>query len=84
MPFRWDGVECDTYEELQQLKGNKSRATAAPPAPSASRVHEGPGACFNPSHRDDCSGRRESCGERPSTRCCSKDGDCYCAERGRT
>ncbi len=36
--------------------------------------------CMNPNHRDDCWGKRESCAA-PDTRCCSKAGDCLCAER---
>lgn len=74
MPYRWNGFECDTADELLRLK---SRFEEKPQPPSSSRESSGPGFCSNPGHRDDCSGRKESCAPA-STRCCGKDGDCNC------
>jgi len=73
MAYRYNNIECDTFEELQRLTG----ARAAPQMPAKSVEHDDRGACYNPAHRDDCGGRNASCA-RQSARCCSKDGDCLC------
>lgn len=74
MAYRYNNIECDTFEELQRLTGARTQpqVTAKPIDQQDDR-----GACYNPAHRDDCGGRKSSCA-RQSTRCCSKDGDCYC------
>lgn len=75
MPYRWNGYECDTADELVKLK--ERIQDKENPQPSSSLESSWMGTCSNPSHRDDCSGRKASCAPA-STRCCGKGGDCNC------
>lgn len=72
MAYRYNGVECDTYEELQRLMG-AARTTSAvvketrkeEPTPKATHTYDpNDGGCENPEHRDDCRGRKSTCHRR--------------------
>lgn len=71
MAYRWQGVECDTYEELLRLQAGRKETK---PASASSPTY---GICHNPNHRDDCRGSRSDCG-LSSICCCGKGGDCSC------
>jgi hypothetical protein len=77
MPYRWNGYECDTADELLRLKERVQGKDSLRSSPSSSLESSGLGFCSNPGHRDDCSGRKDSCAPA-STRCCGKNGDCNC------
>lgn len=79
MAYRWNGFECDTLDELDRLKQWYKEAETARPRVESKPIYEpaGSGFCCNPNHRDDCSGRKDSCAPK-STACCGKGGDCNC------
>lgn len=75
MAYRWNGFECDTIDELARLKQRYEKTDKPQSKPAYESASFG--FCCNPNHRDDCSGRKESCAPQ-STACCGKGGDCNC------
>lgn len=81
MAYRWNGFECDTADELVELKkrveGYHKKTDESPKSIKSLESTSRFGFCSNPGHRDDCSGRKDSCSPA-STACCGKGGDCNC------
>ncbi len=70
MAYRWNGVECDTYEELMRLQCSEKPTQRAASVKKASRISSP-----RLPHPDGYAPNWSGCPFNPQ---CTKGGDCNC------